>query len=63
MIPARHALCALMLEYSAIIEDESKKLAYLKIVEIEYKRDLGEGVKITIAHPNNIWSLKGLYNC
>ena len=54
MQPARHALGALLLEQGHIAEAEAV-----------YRADLGLGGALPRAsvHPDNVWSLKGLYDC
>jgi len=52
--PTRHALGALLLEQGRIDEAEAV-----------YREDLGLGTKLSraVIHPDNIWSLQGLYQC
>lgn len=52
--PARHALGALLLEQQHVGE-----------AEIVYREDLGLAGKLSraVIHPDNIWSLRGLYDC
>ena len=52
--PTRHALGALLLEQGRVAEAEEV-----------YREDLGLGGKLSRAtiHPDNVWSLKGLYEC
>jgi len=54
MQPTRHALAALLLEQGHAAEAEAV-----------YREDLGLGGQLSRAtiHPDNIWSLKGLYDC
>ncbi len=54
MQPARHALGALLLEQGRVAEAETV-----------YRADLGLDGKLSRAcqHPDNIWSLHGLYEC
>lgn len=54
MQPARHALGALLLEQARIDEAEAV-----------YLEDLGLGGNLSRAqiHPDNVWSLRGLYEC
>ncbi|EGR32253.1 hypothetical protein IMG5_091020 [Ichthyophthirius multifiliis] len=59
MIPTRHALGALLLECGI----DNKNKSYIQEAELVYRQDLGEGVIRSVAHPNNIWSLVGLYKC
>jgi tetratricopeptide (TPR) repeat protein len=52
--PTRHALGALLLEQGRVAEAEAV-----------YREDLGLGGSLSRAtiHPDNVWSLKGLYEC
>lgn len=52
--PTRHALGALLLEQGCVAEAEAV-----------YREDLGLGGGLSRAtiHPDNVWSLKGLYEC
>lgn len=52
--PARHALGALLFEQGRVDEAETV-----------YREDLGltGGLSRAIIHPDNVWSLKGLYSC
>lgn len=52
--PTRHALGALLLEQGRVHEAEAV-----------YREDLGLGGELSRAtiHPDNIWSLRGLYEC
>ena len=52
--PTRHALGALLLERGHVEEAEAV-----------YREDLGLGGRLSRAtiHPDNIWSLRGLYDC
>jgi tetratricopeptide (TPR) repeat protein len=52
--PTRHALGALLLEQGRADEAEAV-----------YREDLGLGGKLSRAtiHPDNVWSLRGLYDC
>ncbi|MBO9449525.1 hypothetical protein J7426_04605 [Tropicibacter sp. R16_0] len=54
MQPARHALGALLFEQGHMTEAEAV-----------YRADLGLGGSLSRAsiHPDNVWSLKGLYDC
>ncbi len=54
MQPTRHALGALLFEQGHVAEAESV-----------YRADLGLGGTLSRAsiHPDNVWSLKGLYDC
>ena len=54
MQPTRHALGALLVEQGQLREAEQI-----------YREDLGlaTGLSRASIHPNNIWSLKGLYDC
>ncbi|NKB52389.1 MAG: tetratricopeptide repeat protein [Rhizobiaceae bacterium] len=54
MQPTRHALGALLLEQGQLEEAEDT-----------FRADLGLGGKLSRAsiHPDNVWSLKGLYDC
>lgn len=54
MQPTRHALGALLLEQGHITEAEAV-----------YREDLGLGGQLSRAtvHPDNVWSLRGLYDC
>ena len=54
MQPARHALGALLLEQGHYEEAEAV-----------YRADLGLDTTLSRAcqHPNNVWSLHGLYEC
>ncbi|MDU9006393.1 tetratricopeptide repeat protein [Sedimentitalea todarodis] len=54
MQPARHALGALLFEQGHVEEAEAV-----------YREDLGLGGQLSRAtiHPDNVWSLKGLYDC
>jgi len=54
MQPARHALGALLLEQGRVSEAEAV-----------YREDLGLGGQLARAtvNPDNVWSLKGLYDC
>jgi hypothetical protein len=54
MQPTRHALGALLFEQGRIEEAEAV-----------YREDLGLGGKLSRAtiHPDNVWSLKGLWDC
>ncbi|MDG1423913.1 MAG: hypothetical protein P8P89_00450 [Paracoccaceae bacterium] len=54
MQPTRHALGALLFEQGHITEAETA-----------YREDLGLGGQLSRAtvHPDNVWSLKGLYDC
>ncbi|WP_170383114.1 tetratricopeptide repeat protein [Ruegeria atlantica] len=54
MQPTRHALGALLFEQGHVVEAEAF-----------YREDLGLGGALSRAsiHPDNVWSLKGLYDC
>jgi tetratricopeptide (TPR) repeat protein len=54
MQPTRHALGALLFEQGHVAEAEAV-----------YRADLGLGGDLARAsiHPDNVWSLKGLYDC
>ena len=54
MQPARHALGALMFEQGMVSEAEAV-----------YREDLGLGGTLNRAtiNPDNVWSLKGLFDC
>ena len=54
MQPARHALGALLFEQGEVAEAEAV-----------YREDLGLGGSLSRAsiHPDNVWSLRGLYDC
>ncbi|WP_158963660.1 tetratricopeptide repeat protein [Chachezhania sediminis] len=54
MQPTRHALGALMFEQGLVAEAEAV-----------YREDLGLGGQLSRAtvHPDNVWSLRGLYDC
>jgi hypothetical protein len=54
MQPTRHALGALLLEQGHVAEAEAV-----------YRADLGLDDTLSRAsvHPDNVWSLKGLYDC
>lgn len=54
MQPARHALGALLFEQGHVADAEAV-----------YREDLGLGGQLSRAtiHPDNVWSLKGLYDC
>ncbi len=54
MQPTRHALGALLFEQGHVAEAEAV-----------YREDLGLGGQLSRAtvHPNNLWSLRGLYDC
>lgn len=54
MQPTRHALGALLFEQGHVAEAETV-----------YREDLGLGGSLSRAsiHPDNVWSLKGLYDC
>ncbi|MBL3703293.1 hypothetical protein GI582_11395 [Sulfitobacter sp. BDSS02] len=54
MQPVRHALGALLFEQGHVAEAEKA-----------YREDLGLGGQLSRAtvHPDNVWSLKGLYDC
>jgi tetratricopeptide (TPR) repeat protein len=54
MQPTRHALGALLLEQG-----------HLEEAEATFRADLGLGGELSRAsiHPDNVWSLKGLYDC
>lgn len=54
MQPSRHALGALLFEQGRIAEAEAAYRADL---------GLGRGLPRACAHPGNVWSLKGLYDC
>lgn len=59
MVPTRHALAALTLEYG--VQNNDKQ--YIEEAENIYRTDLGKGIARAVAHPNNIWSLIGLNLC
>ena len=66
MQPARHALGALRLEQHHLDEAEGTRMhtTHLDEAEAAYRQDLGMTTPaITLAHPNNIWSLTGLEEC
>jgi hypothetical protein len=54
MQPARHALGALLFEQGRVAEAEAV-----------FREDLGLGGNLRRAtvHPDNVWALKGLYDC
>jgi len=54
MQPARHALGALLFEQGHVAESEAV-----------FREDLGLGGQLSRAtvHPDNVWALKGLYDC
>ena len=54
MQPTRHALGALLFEQGQVAEAEAV-----------YREDLGLGGQLSRAsvHPDNVWSLRGLYDC
>ncbi|MGF1501441.1 MAG: hypothetical protein ACFBSD_06460 [Paracoccaceae bacterium] len=54
MQPTRHALGALLLEQGRVDEAEAV-----------YREDLGLGGRLprAVVHPDNVWSLRGLYDC
>jgi tetratricopeptide (TPR) repeat protein len=54
MQPTRHALGALLLEQGRVEEAERA-----------YREDLGlvEGLSRAVIHPDNVWALRGLYDC
>lgn len=58
MMPTRHPLGALLLEYGVLKKDKNAILEAIK----SYKEDLGEiaGIPMAITHPYNLWSLLGL---
>jgi hypothetical protein len=63
MMPARHALGALLLDRAAA-EDTTRARPLVDEAEACYRADLGlaEG-GATVPHPHNVWSVAGLVDC
>ncbi|KRX02827.1 hypothetical protein PPERSA_04030 [Pseudocohnilembus persalinus] len=59
MIPARHAIAALLLEQGIQVKNDD----FVKDAMRYYKEDLGKGMKRCVQHRANVWSLAGLNVC